>query len=87
MKIALFGGSFNPVHNEHINIVTSALERFDKVIIIPSYLTPDKEGRMTASAADRLNMCRLAFVLLIISQGRLSFFSRISEVFPGNNST
>ena len=61
MKIALFGGSFNPVHNEHINIVTSALERFDKVIIIPSYLTPDKEGRMTASAADRLNMCRLAF--------------------------
>lgn len=63
MKVAIFGGSFNPVHIEHINIVKAAIEclSLDKVIIMPSNITPAKYGRMTVSAADRLNMCRLAF--------------------------
>ena len=63
MKIAIFGGSFNPVHNEHINIVKAAIKSLslDKVIIMPSNITPSKDGRVFASAADRLNMCRLAF--------------------------
>ena len=63
MKVAIFGGSFNPVHNEHINIVKAAINclSLDKVIIMPSNITPSKNGRMFASAADRLNMCRLAF--------------------------
>ena len=63
MKVAIFGGSFNPVHNEHINIVKEAIRSLclDKVIIMPSNITPSKSGRMLASAADRLNMCRLAF--------------------------
>ena len=63
MKVALFGGSFNPVHNEHINIVKAAIKclSLDKVIIMPSNITPSKRGRMLASAADRLNMCSLAF--------------------------
>ena len=63
MKVAIFGGSFNPVHNEHINIVKEAIDSLclDKVIIMPSNITPSKSGRMSASASDRLNMCRLAF--------------------------
>lgn len=63
MKVAIFGGSFNPVHNEHINIVKAAIDSLslDKVIIMPSNITPFKCGRMFASAADRFNMCRLAF--------------------------
>ena len=63
MKIAIFGGSFNPVHKEHINIVKAAIESLslDKVIIMPSNVTPSKNGRMFASATDRLNMCKLAF--------------------------
>lgn len=63
MKVAIFGGSFNPVHNEHINIVKAAIKclNLNKVIIMPSNITPNKSGRMFASAADRLNMCRLAF--------------------------
>lgn len=64
MKIALFGGTFNPVHREHINIVKAAIKNLslDKVIIMPSYITPQKDGKMVADCADRLNMCRLAFV-------------------------
>ncbi len=63
MKVAIFGGSFNPVHNEHINIVKAAINELslDKVIIMPSNITPAKNGRMFASARDRLNMCKLAF--------------------------
>lgn len=63
MKTALFGGSFNPVHKEHINILNSAKKELglDRVIVMPSYSTPNKGGKLTASASDRLNMCRLAF--------------------------
>lgn len=63
MKIAVFGGSFNPVHKEHVNIVRAAVRELglDKVIIMPSAVTPNKSGRITASGADRLEMCRLSF--------------------------
>ncbi len=63
MKIAIFGGAFNPVHNEHVNIVSAAKEALglDKVIVMPSCIYPDKNGVLTARAKDRLKMCRLAF--------------------------
>ena len=63
MKVAIFGGSFNPVHNEHVNIANAAIEQLslDKIIIMPSNITPAKSGRMFASASDRFNMCKLAF--------------------------
>ena len=62
MKIALFGGSFDPVHNEHIEYIKAAKEALalDKVIVIPSYLAPHKELGSVASGEDRLNMCRLS---------------------------
>ncbi|MBD5632196.1 MAG: nicotinate (nicotinamide) nucleotide adenylyltransferase [Clostridia bacterium] len=63
MKIAIFGGAFNPVHNEHINIVLSAKNSLgmDKIIIMPTFISPHKSGSMIARAKDRLKMCRLAF--------------------------
>ena len=62
MKVALFGGSFDPVHSEHIEYIKAAKEALalDKVLMIPSYLAPHKEGGATASGEDRLNMCRIA---------------------------
>ena len=63
MNIAIFGGSFNPVHKEHVNIIKSAMHELslDKAIIMPSNITPSKNGRMAAESTDRLNMCSLAF--------------------------
>ena len=54
MKIALYGGAFNPVHNEHINLVRAAAEELglDKVIIIPTAISPHKRTSMTASGLD-----------------------------------
>ncbi len=62
MKIALFGGSFDPVHNEHIGYIRAAKEALglNKVIVIPSYRAPHKSFGAVAQAQDRLNMCRLA---------------------------
>ncbi|MGN1089914.1 MAG: nicotinate (nicotinamide) nucleotide adenylyltransferase [Huintestinicola sp.] len=65
MTIALFGGSFDPVHKGHVNAVSSLLmqERdIDKVMIMPAAVNPFKVGNSPAATAeDRLNMCRLAF--------------------------
>ena len=63
MKIAIFGGSFNPVHNEHVNIVRAAIKalNLDKVIILPTFITPQKDGRLKATAEQRLEICRIAF--------------------------
>ncbi len=46
MNIAIFGGSFDPVHLGHIEIVKKALKDkdIDKVIIVPNYLNPLKNS-------------------------------------------
>lgn len=61
-SIAIFGGSFNPIHNGHINLVTKIQDRynFDKILIIPTYSPPHKSTSGLVSAEHRFNMCKLA---------------------------
>lgn len=63
MKIAIYGGAFNPVHREHVNCAVAAKKEFglDKVIIVPTNLSPHKGGSLSARPSQRLAMCRLAF--------------------------
>lgn len=63
MKIILFGGAFNPVHNEHVAMLKAATGQIgaEKVIIMPTAVSPHKTGQMTAPPAARAEMCRLAF--------------------------
>ena len=63
MKIILFGGAFNPVHNEHVAMLKAAISATgaDKVIVMPTAVSPHKSGQMTASPSARLEMCRIAF--------------------------
>lgn len=63
MKIAIYGGAFNPVHNEHVNIVNAAIDALglDKVIVVPTNVSPHKGGELSVRGRDRLGMCRLAF--------------------------
>lgn len=60
--IGLFGGSFNPIHNGHINLALSVKNQLslDKVIFIPSGEAPHKSSSDYADSCDRLEMCRLA---------------------------
>ena len=63
-KILIFGGSFDPVHKGHIDSCNSAIAKVDPdlTIIIPNKIPPLKSTLYaSASARDRLNMCKLAF--------------------------
>lgn len=44
MHLAIFGGSFDPVHIAHVKIVDEALKQLeiDKLIVVPTYLNPFK---------------------------------------------
>ncbi|EHY0864762.1 nicotinate-nicotinamide nucleotide adenylyltransferase, partial [Campylobacter coli] len=46
MKIALFGGSFDPPHKGHDAIVKEALAGLDidKLVIMPTFINPFKKG-------------------------------------------
>ena len=64
MKIALFGGSFNPPHLGHVEAARSVVRciRPDKLLIMPTYVSPHKVmGADTPSPEVRLELCRLAF--------------------------
>ncbi|MBE6823859.1 MAG: nicotinate (nicotinamide) nucleotide adenylyltransferase [Ruminococcaceae bacterium] len=62
MKIALFGGSFNPIHNAHIKLAERFFDEvgLDYVYFIPTFITPLKDNSSTISAKQRLDMCNLA---------------------------
>ena len=66
MRIAVFGGSFDPVHTEHIKLVEFALAELclDKLFVMPAYAPPHKKGKTLSPDKDRLEMCRLAFAHL-----------------------
>ncbi len=63
MRIGIFGGTFNPPHNGHKNLALQMKEaaKLDKIIIIPSFIPPHKEGKQLASENHRLKMCELIF--------------------------
>lgn len=63
MKIAIFGGAFNPVHREHVNLARAAVRELDldKIIIMPTAVSPHKSGKLSADFWQRFEMCRLAF--------------------------
>ena len=46
MHLAIFGGSFDPVHIAHKKIVIEALENLeiDRLEIVPTYLNPFKKS-------------------------------------------
>ena len=62
-NVAIFGGSFNPVHNGHIALAQRMKEAFslDEVIIIPTFETPLKDNTPMVSSCHRFNMLTLAF--------------------------
>ena len=62
LKLGLFGGSFNPIHNGHLTIARVAHDklRLDRVLFIPTGDPPHKRDGSLAPAHDRYEMVRLA---------------------------
>ncbi|MBF0714124.1 nicotinate (nicotinamide) nucleotide adenylyltransferase [Gemella sp. GH3] len=61
-KIVLYGGTFDPIHIGHLITATNALESLqaNKVIFIPSNITPLKNNKVIASNKDRYNMIEVS---------------------------
>jgi nicotinate-nucleotide adenylyltransferase len=61
-RVAVLGGSFNPIHYGHLLLADDVLEQLglDRVLFVPAGLPPHKPAGQLAPAADRLEMVRLA---------------------------
>ncbi len=73
-RIALYGGTFDPVHVGHAAVARNLLGLFglDEVLFIPAFVAPHKRGRKVSPALDRHAMLALA------TQGEARF--RVSSV-------
>lgn len=62
MRIGLFGGTFNPIHNGHLRAALEVKGGFnlDQIYLIPAAVPPHKTPGMVVSADDRLQMINLA---------------------------
>ncbi len=62
MKLGVLGGSFDPIHLGHLIIAQDACEQLglDRVEFVPAAVSPLKGRELTATAAQRLEMVRLA---------------------------
>jgi len=61
-KIAIYGGTFDPVHHAHLILARQAIETLglDKVILVPAAISPLKKAAPVASGEVRLAMLQAA---------------------------
>ncbi len=61
-KIAIYGGTFDPVHHAHLILAREVIETlgFEKVILVPAAISPLKKAAPVASGELRLAMLRAA---------------------------
>lgn len=62
-RIGIYGGTFSPPHNGHLQAAKAFMEQMwlDILYVIPTAVPPHKEMDVPVSAKDRLEMTRLAF--------------------------
>lgn len=99
MRLALFGGTFDPIHRGHLAIAAAAADAFalDQVIVAPTGRQPLKSDAAVASFADRVVMAALAshadarFSVSILDEPRedgtpnytVDLMQRLEEANPG----
>lgn len=61
-RIALYGGTFDPVHNGHREVARELLKLFalDEVLFIPAFVAPHKREQQVTPALQRYAMLALA---------------------------
>jgi nicotinate-nucleotide adenylyltransferase len=58
VKLAILGGSFNPIHIGHLYLADTVVSEcgYDRVLLIPARVSPFKQDARAAPAPDRLDM-------------------------------
>jgi len=81
MRLALFGGTFDPVHTAHLTVAREAAEKFrlDQVWFVPAAHPPHKTAQSGASYEDRCRMVEIA------CQGDPRFILSTLESGPGKS--
>ena len=61
-RLAIFGGTFDPVHEAHLGVARAAADRFrlDHVLFVVAARPPHKSGKACAGYQDRVRMVELA---------------------------
>ena len=61
-KIAIYGGTFDPIHHAHLILARQAIETLglDRVILVPAAISPLKKAAPVASGEIRLAMLQAA---------------------------
>lgn len=62
MKLGLYGGTFDPIHNGHTHVITQLIERgiVDYLLVVPAGEPRLRENAPKATGAQRRTMCQLA---------------------------
>lgn len=90
-RIGILGGTFDPVHIGHVSLGTAAISEanLEKLIVVPAYIQPFKQGKRVTDDEHRVAMTRLAFEnipkseisTLEIDRMRISYtFDTLSEL-------
>lgn len=82
MRTAIFGGSFNPIHNGHLNIANAYCSALglDRVFFVPACDPPLKNNVNLESSDSRMKMVELAL------KNNDLFFSSDVEILRGGTS-
>lgn len=84
MNIALFGGAFNPIHKAHTTLAEKVLKEcnIDRVIFMPTFISPHKSMEFAVPFQHRVNMCKIA-----TKSNDKFFVSTLEENFNGKSYT
>jgi nicotinate-nucleotide adenylyltransferase len=61
-RVAVFGGTFDPIHLGHLSVAGALLEdfHFDEVLFVPAHIAPHKRGQEVTGGIHRYAMLALA---------------------------
>jgi len=61
-KIAIYGGTFDPIHKGHLHVISEVISRnlADRILVIPAGQPQLRDAQTVASPTDRRAMCQIA---------------------------